>query len=623
MSIANVVRQANLGAVYTGTGTCRFTVWAPLLNRVVVKVVSPEFRVIPMEQVSRGYWTAADEDIFPGTRYVYGLEDGKDRPDPASRFQPEGVHGPSEVVDPGEFLWEDDAWTGIPLRDYIIYEIHIGAFTQEGTFEAAISRLDCLKDLGITAIEIMPVAQFPGSRNWGYDGVYPFAPQNSYGGPRGLKSLVNACHRAGLAVILDVVYNHLGPDGNYLSDFGPYFTAKYKTPWGDAVNFDGPYSDEVRRYFIESALHWVTDYHMDGLRLDAIDTIYDFGAKHFLAELAESVHDRAFRLGRKVSVIAESDLNDVRVINPAEIGGYAIDAQWSDDFHHSLHALVTGERKGYYMDFGKIGHLEKALREGFVYSGLYSLYRKRKHGNSSAERPATQFVVCGQNHDQIGNRMLGDRLSSIVSLEQLKLVAGFVILSPFIPLLFMGEEYGETAPFQYFVSHIDAPLIEAIRNGRTREFSHFQWQGDAPDPQDEKTFLRSKVNPDLRARGFHNFLFNYYKRLLHLRRKTPALSRLSKETAEVRAYDQEQVLLVTRRAEKTTALIIYSFNQAPALLTVFLPAGTWRKLLDSSSQEWGGAEEETERSIVTDGEDAVLRIKPQSVLVYELQEGRP
>jgi maltooligosyltrehalose trehalohydrolase len=621
MSIANMIQQANLGAVYIEKRNCGFTVWAPLLKRVVVKIVSPEPRLIPMKQISRGYWTAVAENLFPGARYVYGLDDDRDRPDPASRFQPEGVHGPSEVVDPDEFPWEDDAWTGIPPYDYILYEIHIGAFTPEGTFEAAISRLDYLKDLGVTAIEIMPVAQFPGGRNWGYDGVYPFAPQNSYGGPRGLKSLVNACHGKGLAVILDVVYNHLGPDGNYLNDFAPYFTAKYKTPWGDAVNFDGPYSDEVRHYFVENALHWVTEYHMDGLRLDAIDTLYDFGAKHFLNELAEAVHDQALRLGRRVSVIAESDLNDVRVINPVKIGGYGVDAQWSDDFHHSLHSLVTGERKGYYVDFGKIEHMEKAFREGFVYSGQYSLYRKRRHGSSSAERPATQFVVCAQNHDQIGNRMLGDRLSSIVSFEQLKLAAGCVILSPFIPLLFMGEEYGETSPFQYFVSHIDGPLIEAIRNGRTREFAHFQWQGDVPDPQDEKTFLRSKINPALRAEGFHHTLFRYYKMLFQLRRTIPALSRLSKEAIEVRGYDEEQVLLAARRNEGSPVLIFYSFNNAPTIITVSVPQGTWRKLLDSSSREWGGTGGKTGDEIAG-GKDASFRINGHSVLVYELQRER-
>lgn len=343
MSIRQEELHVGLGAVCLGKETAGFTVWAPLLKSVAVKITAPESRIIPMERDERGYWKTIATGLFPGTAYVYRLNDEKDRPDPASRFQPAGVHGPSQLVDADEFSWEDRDWKGIPLRNFIIYELHVGTFTPQGTFEAVIHRLDYLKELGINAIEIMPVAQFPGTRNWGYDGVYPYAPQNSYGGPAGLKKLVNACHKKGLAVILDVVYNHLGPDGNHLSDFGPYFTDKYATPWGNAINFDGPYSDEVRSYFISNALYWITEYHMDGLRLDAIDTIFDFGAKHFLNGLSEAVHARAEEMGRLISVIAESDLNDVRIINSPGIGGYGLDAQWNDDFHHSLHTLLTDE----------------------------------------------------------------------------------------------------------------------------------------------------------------------------------------------------------------------------------------------------------------------------------------
>ena len=498
------------GARYLGNGASEFVVWAPLVKNMAVKVVSAPERLVPMERNESGYWTAMVSDLPPGTRYLYRLDNDRDRPDPASHFQPEGVHGPSEIVDHTTFPWQDTTWKGLPLPSMIMYELHIGTFTEEGTFDAAISRLAGLKELGINAIELMPVSQFPGSRNWGYDGVYPYAVQNTYGGPEGLKRFVDACHNRGIVVILDVVYNHIGPEGNYVWDFGPYFTDRYRTPWGRAINFDGAFSDEVRNYFINNALHWVREYHLDALRIDAIHGIFDFSAKHFLQELGEAVHLEAEALGRSVYVIPESDLNDVRVINPAEIGGYGLDAQWNDDFHHALHALITGELKGYYEDFGKVEQLEKSLREGFIYSGQYSCFRKRRHGNDSKERPAHQFVVFSQNHDQVGNRMLGDRISKLASFEALKLAAGLVILSPSLPLLFMGEEYGEDAPFLYFVSHEDMDLIEAVRTGRKEEFKPFSWEGEPPDPQSEETFRASKLDWQKRTQGHHHVLLGFY-----------------------------------------------------------------------------------------------------------------
>ena len=457
-----MVDKRGLGAIYLGDGRCSFRVWAPRAQQVEVRIVAPGQRIIPLRRDERGYHEVVAESVDPGTRYFYRLDGESERPDPASRFQPEGVHGPSQVVD-SRFSWGDAGWFGLPLRDYIIYELHVGTFTGEGTFAAVVTHLEQLKELGITVLELMPVAQFPGSRNWGYDGTYPFAVQNSYGGPDGLKHLVSACHQRGLAVVLDVVYNHLGPEGNYLGDFAPYFTDRYRTPWGPAVNFDGAHSDEVRRFFIENALSWVTEFHVDGLRIDAVHAILDFSAKPFLQELAEAVHAQAERLNRRIYLIPESDLNDTRLIRAPEVGGFGLDAQWNDDFHHALHTLLTGERTGYYEDFGEIRHLVKGFREGFVYSGEYSPYRRRRHGNSSRSLPAHRFVVFAQNHDQVGNRLRGDRLSHLVSLEALKLAAGVILLSPFIPLLFMGEEYGEIAPFEYFVSHSDPGLIEAVR----------------------------------------------------------------------------------------------------------------------------------------------------------------
>ncbi|PYV01833.1 MAG: malto-oligosyltrehalose trehalohydrolase, partial [Acidobacteria bacterium] len=470
-----------LGATWLGDGRCRFLVWAPHAQTVEVLVLAPQPQTAIMERIERGYYEAIIAGVGPGSLYVYRLDGSHERPDPASRFQPQGVHGPSQVVDTQAFEWGEDGWSGLPLESYLIYELHVGTFTPEGTFDGAIPHLDDLKDLGVTAVELMPVAQFPGARNWGYDGVYPFAVQASYGGPDGLRRLINACHQREVAVVLDVVYNHLGPEGNYFGDFGPYFSDRYRTPWGLGFNFDGPESDEVVRFFVENAIEWLTEFHVDALRLDAIHSIVDLCARPFLAELSQAVRTLAQRLDRRVYLIAESNLNDVRVIRPPQLGGFGFDAQWNDDFHRALHTLLTGERNGYYCDFGGVEPLAKALTEGFVYSGQYSRYRRRRHGNSSRLIPAHRLVVFAQNHDQVGNRMLGERLSALVSLvsfEGLKLAAGTTILSPFIPLLFMGEEYGETAPFQYFVDHSDPALIELVREGRRKDFARFDWQGD-------------------------------------------------------------------------------------------------------------------------------------------------
>ncbi len=576
-----------------------------------------------MVQDEFGYWTTTLKDVAVGARYLYRLDNKKERPDPASRFQPEGVHGPSQIIDHAFFPWEDDRWKGLVLQDYILYELHVGAFTQEGTFDAIIPHLDYLHELGVTAVELMPVAQFPLNRNWGYDGVYPYAVQNSYGGPDGLKRLVNACHRKGLAVILDVVYNHLGPEGNYLWDYGPYFTDKYETPWGDAINFDGPYSDNVRSYFIGSALAWVTDYHIDALRIDAIHGIYDFSAKHFLEGLGEAVHTRARELYRKVYVIPESDLNDIRVINPVEIGGYGLDAQWNDDFHHCLHTLLTGEKIGYYEDFGEIDQMAKAYRDGFVYSGQYSSFRKRRHGSVSQARPAHQFVVFSQNHDQVGNRMLGERLSSLAIFEQLKLAAGVVLLSPFIPLLFMGEEYGETAPFLYFVSHGDQELIEAVRKGRKEEFRAFGWEGEIPDPQAVETFLKSKIDLERRTRGQHRTLLGFYKELLRLRKKTASLNNLNKKDVEVRPLDTEQILFVRRWYESESIFSVFNFSENQQAVPLSLPEEIWEKMLDSSDIRWDGTGSLAEPDIDARGREVVVRMKPHSFILYRsLKEAR-
>ncbi len=574
------------GAVYVpGKGT-GFRVWAPLYDNVEVVITAPEECTVALEKDERGYFNGLLPDVRPGARYLYRLDEVGEHPDPASRYQPEGVHGPSEVVEP-QFPWTDGGWRGISLSDYVLYELHTGTFTREGTFEGVIAHLDRLKDLGVMAVELMPVAQFPGSRNWGYDGVLLYAPQDSYGGPEGLKRLVDACHQKGLAAVLDVVYNHLGPEGNRLPEFGPYFTERYKTPWGAALNFDGPYSDEVRRFFIDNALYWFTEFHIDALRLDALHAIVDNSSYTFFEQLADEVHNLREQLGRRIYLIGESSADNARLITVKELGGYGIDAQWNDDFHHSLRTLITGEQDGYYEDYGRMEHLEKAYREGYVYSGEYSKFRKKRHGTSSAGIPAERFVVFSQNHDQVGNRLLGDRLAASVDFTTLKLAAGLVLLSPYVPLLFMGEEYGETAPFPYFVSHTDPELVEAVRKGRAEEFAGFKHEGEVPDTQAESTFLSGKLNFNLMKEGHHRILHDFYRELLRLRREEPALARPSKQDIEVRGDERTKTLTVRRRHGRDDIVVLFNINSEAAALPL-VPEGRWKVLLDSAAERWGG-----------------------------------
>lgn len=609
----NTPADFRLGALCRGKESCRFCVWAPRAEVVEVHLLSPEDRFIPLQKAPGGYHQGIAAGISPGALYRYRLDGKKERPDPASRYQPQGVHGPSQVWD-DRFAWGDEGWIGPPLKDYIIYELHIGTFTPEGTFEALIPLLDSLKDLGITALEIMPVAQFPGSRNWGYDGVYPFAVQNSYGGPEALKKLVNACHQKNLAVILDVVYNHLGPEGNYLEDFGHYFTSRYRTSWGKALNFDGPYSDEVRRYFIDSALSWISEYHVDALRLDALHAIMDISPQPFITELTEAIHQEGRKQARRVFLMAESDLNDVRLLRSREAGGSEIDVVWNDDFHHALHTLLTGEQSGYYQDFGEIKHLGKALQEGFIFSGQFSAYRKRRHGSVSRDFPAGSFLVFSQNHDQIGNRLKGDRLSREISFEALKLAAGTVLLSPYLPLLFMGEEYGETAPFHYFVSHSDQALIEAVRKGRQEEFAAFGWAEQPPDPQSEETFLGSKLNQSLVSAGRHKTLREFYLALIRLRKERLS-NGLPGPGRRVQCFEKEKVLAVFYEGTPA-AFLVLSFGEIPLTMNFSLPPGRWSKRMDSSELTWEGPGSRIQSLLYSKGEIAVS-VNPHSCLLLE------
>jgi len=538
-------RHPNLGARIVAPGRCEFRVWSPNRDRVEVRILTPQERTIPMTKTGDGYHEAI-VDARDGVRYYYVL-DGIQRPDPASRFQPDGVHGASEVVD-SNFEWHDAEWKGLALEDFVLYELHVGTFTPEGTLDAIIPRLDALKELGITAIALMPIGQFPGDRNWGYDGVYISAVQNSYGGPRALERLIDAAHQRGLAIVLDVVYNHLGPEGNYLREFGPYFTDRYKTAWGEALNFDGPHSDDVRWFFIHNALMWVNEFHVDALRVDAVHAIVDHSAEPFLQDLTTAVRET----GRHVFTIAESDLNDPRVITPKDAYGLGFDTQWSDDLHHSLHALLTGEKVGYYIGYGAASDLARVMSTGYLYVGQHSLYRGRKYGVKPNSADGAQFVVFAQNHDQIGNRMLGERLSNLVSPQKLRLAAAVVILSPFLPMLFMGEEYGETAPFQYFTSHSDPDLIDAVRRGRREEFEEFEWKGEAPDPHDEETFRRSKL--EWREDGP---LHDFYGDLLRLRRRSFRDLDLNK----VKTFADDARGLVT--VQRGDVLVAFNFSDSP------------------------------------------------------------
>ena len=581
-----------LGGDVRTDGSASFVVWTPAAGSVLLRLHTDPPRTVELLSEPHGYHSAIVPDVPAGTRYTFELPDGSELPDPASRFQPDGVHGPSELT-AVEFPWQTDEWRAPQLRDLVIYEMHIGTFTPEGTFDAAIERLPALRELGLTAIEIMPVAQFPGSRNWGYDGVFAFAAQSSYGGPAGLKRFVDAAHAHDLNVILDVVYNHLGPEGNYLPRFGPYFTETYHTPWGAALNFDDAGSDEVRRYFIESALQWTDEFRIDGLRLDAIHAIIDRSATPFLRELAAAVHERAAERGRTVVLIAESDLGDPRVLRPESLGGIGMDAQWLDDFHHSLRTLLTGEDVGYYTDFGTLAHFARACQHGFVYSGEYSRYRGRRHGAPAPDVLPRQFVVYAQNHDQIGNRMTGDRLTEKVAPAQLRLAAAAVLLAPFTPMLFMGEEYGETRPFPFFVEFGDPELIAAVRDGRHAEFASFSWQGEPPDPQSADTRRSAVLDWDVREQDGHRELLQLHARLIEIRRTHPgihAADAISTEVLDTRGQPsaggtRHGVVVIRRRAAEQSSILLLNFAPDTAQFDLPDTTGAWRIELDTSDTD--------------------------------------
>ncbi|TBR16862.1 malto-oligosyltrehalose trehalohydrolase [bacterium] len=599
------------GARVVGAGKTRFGLWAPARSRVELLVTGPYEKAVPLARGADGYFTGVVENAPPGTRYLYRLDGGLSIPDPASLSQPEGVAGPSEVVDTA-FDWKSPYWLGLPLGETVLYELHVGTFTKEGTFDAAAKRLSALKDLGVTAVEVMPVGQFPGARGWGYDGVFPSAAQHSYGGPDGFRRFVDAAHARGLAVVLDVVYNHLGPEGCRLAELGPYFSDRHRNPWGAALNFDGPDSDPVRAYFLQSALWWLDECRVDGLRLDATAAILDVSERPFVAELAEAVSALARRSNRLIHLFAEHLLNDCRVVRPREMGGWGVDAQWGDDLHRSLHALLTGERAGPYADFGTLGAAAKALSDGWVYDGTaYSGWRKRTVGTSAAGLPGRRFIAYWQNHDQVGNRPDGSRAASLVSLEAHKLGLGAVLLSPYTPLLFMGDERGERAPFHFFADFSDEALRRAVREGRGRELkAHWGWEGVPPDPFAPETFAACVLDESRPPTLSGDRTAAYVRELLRLRREHPGLKDGSREKTAVSAADP---VVVMGRGE---ALVLLHFGETVFSGALKLPPGRWRLILDSADDRWDGPGAQAQAALSSDG-SAAVRLAPKSLAVYE------
>jgi maltooligosyltrehalose trehalohydrolase len=572
--------------VFSDNNIFEFRIWAPKAKSLHL-LIDGQSQPIAMNRQNNGYWSNRIEDISPGMRYRYQINDAESFPDPASLSQPDGVHGASEAIDLSDFQWTDDNWKGIPLREMIQYELHPGTYTPEGNFNGVRSKIKYLKHLGVNTIELTPVAQFSGQRNWGYDGVYLFAVQNTYGGAKGLMELVNEFHQNEMAVILDVVYNHFGPEGNYSSMFGHYFSEKYLTPWGQPVNFDGAHSDAVRNFVVQNALMWCRDFHMDGLRLDAVHAIYDFSAKHIMQELAENIEELHRETGKNYCLIAESHLNDVRYIKPVSTGGYGLDGQWSDDFHHAVHTLATGENKGYYSDFGEPQQLSKAIKDAFVFDGVYSRYRKKTYGNSTRDVKGEQFVIFSQNHDQVGNRLHGDRLISVAGFEMAKVVAATMFLTPNVPMLFMGEEYGERNPFYYFVSHLDFELNRLVREGRKKEFSDF-YDEDARDPDDAETFEASKLSWNIDDDDEKKGMFGFYRELIRLRKSHEVLRLTDKNCLEITNSGKVFHLERWHKKHRIVAFLNYG-DEAMEYTYTPVHKSEMIKILDSGELQWNGS----------------------------------
>jgi maltooligosyltrehalose trehalohydrolase len=613
---ARALTGRRCGAIGRDDGSVLWRVWAPKAQQVtLVLVAEDDRREVPMEREDQGYHAHTEASAAAGQKYLYRLDGGPERPDPCSLWQPDGIRGASAVVLPSLFPWSDRNWQGVHRQDLVFYELHVGAFSREGTFDGVIPRLPELHDLGITAIELMPIGQFPGGRNWGYDGVLPYAAQNTYGGPDGLHRLVDACHAAGLAIFLDVVYNHFGPEGSYVGEFGDYFNGRYATPWGAAINFDGRHSGAVRDFVIDNSRMWLEEFHFDGLRLDAVQAIFDLGARHILGAIREVADQVGSRRAWPAWVVAESDLNDPRVLYPRKCGGHELDAQWADDFHHSVHSFLAADRGGYYADFGEAHHLVKALECPYVYAWTFSPFRGRHHGTLPEGLSGDRFVVCIQNHDQVGNSARGDRLTSLLGTPaKQRLASSLLLLAPYLPLVFMGEEYGEQAPFPFFCSFEDTQLAEAVRAGRQQEAEALGLTEVVPDPQAEATFASAKLSWSWPQGTPRAGLRRLYRDLIAARRHWPALRDFEQRSARLLPDAREGPILELCRGDETKGSIQIFFNLSDRPLTRPGEAGTgWKTLFSSEAREYGGCR---------DVARAIAELQPFECLVLEIDSHR-
>lgn len=592
-------------------GKAEILLWAPFAKDQVTLHLETTGEQLPLERGQLGYWRLSTDRLQEDDLYRFSIDGGAPLPDPASLSQPYGVHGASQAIDLQRFAWTDQHWHNPDFGDYILYELHPGTFSDWGNFDGIVHKLDHLKKLGVNAIELMPVAQFPGDRNWGYDGVYPFAVQQSYGGVQGLQQLVDACHNQGMAVVLDVVYNHLGPEGNYFGMYGPYITDKYKTPWGGAINFDDAWCDPVRRFFIENALMWLRDFHIDVLRLDAVHAIRDYSPVHFTKALNDAVALYESISGQRKYLIAETDLNDNRIIRTATDGGYGLRAQWCDEFHHALRVAMGQNREGYYADFNGLEDLALTMKNAYVYTGQYSEHRHRNFGTTTQGLSGDHFVVFAQNHDQVGNRMMGERLGQLTGLETQKLAATIVLTAPFVPLLFMGEEWGATTPFPYFTDHSDKELIRAVEEGRRSEFAAFQQEGSPFPANDEDTFLRARLRWDEMEEPEHRMMLSYYSQLIHLRRTHPALMNYDRSSVEVWCDPEKNVLILERSYKEQHLYCIFNFSEQPHEVRLREDIFPLHVLLSSSDKRWMGAAD----SYLIYDRQTLLTLQPRSAIV--------
>lgn len=577
-----------------------FSVWAPRRQKVSVRVGDAEYAMTGPS--NRGFWSAFVENAGPGSDYAFLLDDDpRAYPDPRSFWQPKDVHSFSRVVDHSAFQWSDAKFRAVPLPSAVFYEMHVGTFTQGGTFDSAIERLDYLCELGITHLELLPISAYEGAFSWGYDGVLPYAPDETYGGPEGVKRFVDACHARGIGVVLDMVYNHFGPAGNYTGVFGPYFTTRHHTPWGAAINLEEGGSDQVRRYFIDNALMWLRDYHFDGLRLDAVHELIDRSAMHFLEQLSREVEDLSASVGRQLFLVGESDLNDPKFVTPREANGFGLDAQWSDDFHHSLYSLLADEKSGYFEDFGTIRQLATALDKVYLYDGCYSKFRQHDHGRPIHNLSYHRFFGYIQNHDQIGNRARGERLHHIIGLRKARLAAAVVMTAPFLPMIFMGEEWAASSPWQYFADFQDEGLRADVSAGRKRDFAQFGWDGDVPEPSDPATFQRSKLQWSEVEAGEHAQMLCWYRQLIHLRRTTHALNLGDFSRMDVDCSEDGKWI----RTDRGNVATLINFADAE---TAFPMNGDAELLLCSEP--------------TTVREDGAVLVPPMSIAVYQLPPHR-